>query len=455
MKKVFRSIAALLVVAVAACGGGDPNIDTAKLNLKNKDYQKAMEAVDAALQLNAENAYAYYYKGVVYAEWAKATASVGDRAPYWSSLNEAWKTAAAKYAAVTPPAKEVALMDLSRQSYWASEYNDAIKLAGVDAPTPEGLATAILHLKNAAAINPDSAMTFDILAEVYMMTSDTASAITTLRKATDVGGVSYNRALRLSGILGMQRNFDAKIEVLTTAKTKYPDSIGIVQEMANTYLAAQQTDKALDVVKQLIDKDPSNANYHLVYGTQVYQAVFDLSNEMRKDYDAIFELRRRLNKAKAAARNNPPPKPVKGKPAPVDSVAMISDMLAKVEGGIPAKKQKMREMDSITLAEMKVVAELDPTNHSAYHTMGIVYQNRAAMISAEINSLDALAKDYYDRADEMDAKAKDTLREGLPFYEKAAELKPDNKEYWNSLFKIYTSLNMMDKANEAYDKANG
>lgn len=449
MKKVLQGAIALMLAVVIACGGGDPDIDTAKLNLKNKDYQKALEAVDKAIQLKPDNAYAYYYRGNIYSEWAKATADVSARQEKYMAMREAWNKCVEINNTLPKKGNEVALIDLTLPALWRTEHNTSIELAGADAPTPEQLQTAIAHLKNAQTIAPDTALTPYVLGEVYMMAKDTMNAIASLEYSLKVGGTNYQRAMRLAGIMGSAGKNTEKTELLNALRTSFPDSIGIVQELANTFLATGDTDKAIAVVKELIDKDPSNANYHLVYGTQVYQAVIDLSTDIRKDFDDIFELRRRLNKAKAAARNAP----AKSKSS-VDSVGIITEILTQKEAGVLPKRAKMAELDAITMAEMKVVIELDPTNHTAYNVVGVVYQNRAAIISAEINSLDALAKDYYERSDALDAKAKDTLREGLPYYEKAAELKPENKDYWNSLFRLYTSLNMMDKANEAYDKAN-
>jgi hypothetical protein len=41
----------------------------------------------------------------------------------------------------------------------------------------------------------------------------------------------------------------------------------------------------------------------------------------------------------------------------------------------------------------------------------------------------------------------------MKFYEKAAELDPDNQNYWASLFRIYTTLDMREKAEEAMEKS--
>lgn len=38
-------------------------------------------------------------------------------------------------------------------------------------------------------------------------------------------------------------------------------------------------------------------------------------------------------------------------------------------------------------------------------------------------------------------------------YEKATEIEPDNQSYWRSLFQVYTSLGMNEKAEAAMEKA--
>jgi tetratricopeptide (TPR) repeat protein len=57
------------------------------------------------------------------------------------------------------------------------------------------------------------------------------------------------------------------------------------------------------------------------------------------------------------------------------------------------------------------------------------------------------------KAAKLDKQAKDLLRKSMTNYEKAAELDPENPEYWRSLFQIYTTLGMDEKAAEAEKKA--
>ena len=56
-------------------------------------------------------------------------------------------------------------------------------------------------------------------------------------------------------------------------------------------------------------------------------------------------------------------------------------------------------------------------------------------------------------AQQLDNEARQNLQEALIYYERAAELDPDDTETWQSLFQVYTTLGMEEKAMEAMEKA--
>ncbi|MDZ7717125.1 MAG: hypothetical protein U5J95_13030 [Balneolaceae bacterium] len=63
--------------------------------------------------------------------------------------------------------------------------------------------------------------------------------------------------------------------------------------------------------------------------------------------------------------------------------------------------------------------------------------------------------DDIDEAAKIDEKGKEILRESMKYYETAVEADPDNKEYWRSLFNIYVTLGMDEKADEAMKRRQG
>lgn len=83
-----------------------------------------------------------------------------------------------------------------------------------------------------------------------------------------------------------------------------------------------------------------------------------------------------------------------------------------------------------------------------YNFLGINFQNKAAAFFEKRNFTtdDELSLEY-------DAQAKAELNKAMEYYEKAAELDPDNTNYWEALSRIYLQLDMQEEAEEAMQKA--
>lgn len=94
----------------------------------------------------------------------------------------------------------------------------------------------------------------------------------------------------------------------------------------------------------------------------------------------------------------------------------------------------------------KKAIELDPNNAEAYSNLGLAYSIQAQeILDAVPTDLDINSQQYK----EAGAKAEVLYKKALPFYEKARELKPDDKSLWaQGLYLIYYKLNMADKFEE-------
>jgi adenine-specific DNA methylase len=106
------------------------------------------------------------------------------------------------------------------------------------------------------------------------------------------------------------------------------------------------------------------------------------------------------------------------------------------------------ELTQISAEQMKKVVELEPESESANFILGIIYQNRAANLFERRNNTTDNAQ-----ANEYDDMARDVLQNALTYYERAAEINPDNPDNWQSLFQVYTTLGMEEEAAEAMEKA--
>lgn len=435
MRKILRySLTALVSVFMFyACQGSDPNIETAKLNLKNNDYQKALEATETAIKNDSTSAIAYYYKGYTLSKIAESKTDPSNRTQDYKEMVQAFNHARKLYSKQPKAPKEVTLMNLETERLWTTEHNSAIKLVSNDSTrTPTNLNKAVAHLTNATIIEPDSLISYDVLAEVYNMKKDLPDAENTLQDVININPkAGVNVYLRLATFYLADKKSEQSISVLKKAQSMYPDNVKIVQELANAYLSMNDTQNAITAVESLIQNDPNNAQYRLVYGTELYKLVLDMNDKLTKNYNKVFNLTQELQKTSNKSKEQE----LKSQ---INSLNTANDSLTTQIDGLTSKAE----------VQLKKTIELRPKDATAYHTMGVIYQNKAAALFQQRNNTSDNKK-----AAVFDKEAKETLKKALPYYEKAAQLKPDNKDYWQSLFKVYTTLGMKQKAAEAMKKA--
>jgi len=435
---LYKLTMVLLTVGFLAACGGDPNIESAKLNLNRSDYGKVLESANAALETNPDNPLGHYYKGLATSELAKA-GPVDARESGYSEARSSFDRSLELFAATGRSTNESQYIPLRITQLWADEYNAAVNLVVPDEgePTEAHLARAISHLKNAYAIEPDSVQSLDVASEVYYMQSDIYNAIAYLEMAIEKTSTpeSY-RWLRLTYFYTITEQHEKSLETLNKALTEFPEDIEVTQELANAYLAMGETEKALEVVRQLIAADPQNAQYRLVFGTQIYQYVLDIGDDLRGANDVIIENTRQLRLEER-------------KPRP--DAAVLTQLKTNIADAEALVANLTADIDNFTQQaedELQVAATLEADNPIIFNTLGIIYQNRAANLFDRRNATEDLAV-----ADRLDNEAREMLTKSLPYYERAAELDSENTDYWMALFRIYTTLGLTEKALEAQEKS--
>jgi len=112
-------------------------------------------------------------------------------------------------------------------------------------------------------------------------------------------------------------------------------------------------------------------------------------------------------------------------------------------------EDEANELTAISIENMEEVVRIQPEDDQAYNVLGIIYQNKASNLFEQRNSI----VDDSELVQELDQQARETLQQARQYYEKAAEIDPDQPEYWESLFQVYTTLGMEEKAQDAMEKA--
>lgn len=101
------------------------------------------------------------------------------------------------------------------------------------------------------------------------------------------------------------------------------------------------------------------------------------------------------------------------------------------------------------LADFDRALAIDPTMADAEAGKGRVFYNQAVKINEDA-ALIADAKEYKKALEEMNAM----FRQSMPFFEKAHELAPDNRDYMITLRGLYYRFDMTDKYNAINEELN-
>ncbi|WP_020401655.1 tetratricopeptide repeat protein [Gracilimonas tropica] len=435
MKKLFRNLLAafLFVGVLASCESTDPLIEEAQKNIFTQNYDSALAILDRSIQQNPNSGVPYYYKAMTYAEQARMIEPPANRKDNYKNFRESVETARDLFSQAEETPSEAESVTPLVLNTWGFEHNAAIEYVNNDSVRQQvenPLEVSISHLENAVIINPDSVLSWAILAQVAGMAENYETAISAQEEAMELmDKPESNDYLRLGIYQRNSGNVDGALSTLQNGVEMYPDSIALVQNLADVYMAAGQREKSIETIETLIERDPDNAQYRLALGTQLLQATTEISEQITSNYDMVYDLNSEL-------RNNP------GKRESINS---------SIDSLISLNQELTVEMDALSAKaqdELNRVVELRPEDPKAYEYLAISYQNKAAALYEERN----FTEDN-ELASELDQQAKAELRKAMENYEKAVELDPDNSQYWQSLSRIYVQLDMQEKAEEAMKKA--
>ena len=436
MKKLLKSLSIVCVLAiiVVSCTGGDSFLKEAEKGISAGDYTSALAAIDSALAKDPNNVEAYYLQGRVYGQIAQNNPDIQSRKEEYAKMIESFE----KIHEIETDEKVYEVKELQIENHilekWGKEHNAAVQFATDDPSAPEvenPLKLAEYHLINATTINSDSTLSYEVLSEVYRMQQNYAGAISSLKTAMSLKEKpeAYNYS-NLASFYMMESNYDSAIQVLYDGLEHYPDSVDLTQKLADSYSNKGDYDNSIKTLESLLEREPDNPQYHLVLGTQVYIMASNISDEISAKYDQLFDLERDIRNLRGTEK------------------ADTEKTMQQLNNEIEEAQTRVDELTERAIKELNIVIGLRPDDASTYNTLGIVFQNKAAALFDKRN-----ATSDNEEAAALDAQAKDELRKAMENYEKATELDPDNTDYWSALFRVYTSLGMNDKAEEAMKKA--
>jgi len=114
---------------------------------------------------------------------------------------------------------------------------------------------------------------------------------------------------------------------------------------------------------------------------------------------------------------------------------------------------KIGDIENAILSYQKAI-ELDPSFYDSYYNAGVIYYNKAVKLLEDANKVPAKEMEKYDA---LIAKANIEFKNALPYFEKACELRPNDKFTAETLKNIYfryrnESEDMKKKYNDINEK---
>lgn len=296
-----RSIIVLtsLLLAFIALTGFDcasTEMTSAKLYLQQKNFDKAIDALNKEVAKNPKSDEGYYLLGYLYSE----------RDEYDKMLDVFTKSleVSKKYE------KDISSI---KKSAWAKSFNKGVNLFGKATSTTKDSAQSYFK-KSADAflvaqkVEPDSILTYKNLAFVYFNLGREEDAVEPLKKLATKGkdpeGYRYlgeiysnrgsNRMLAYAkskakddSVQAMQ-DYDEAIKWLEDGRKIAPQNSEILRILANSYIGANKTQIAMNTFKEGVVQDPSNKLYRYNYGVLLLGA--NMYPEAEEQFAKALEL---------------------------------------------------------------------------------------------------------------------------------------------------------------------
>ncbi|MDO7847509.1 tetratricopeptide repeat protein [Hymenobacter sp. M29] len=232
------------------------------------------------------------------------------------------------------------------------------------------------------------------------------------------------------------KDYDKAIENYKLASKLKPQDTTAVLYSAYAYEAKQDYAGAKASYNQLL-----GMNYK---STTLYSRLFQMAKQQKDDAEAAKVLQQALaaypnNKAFMLEDLNLSLATGKGGDA-LDKItkAIAADPSNSNLYAVRGSMYDQQKKNDLALADYKKSVELDPNNFDAQFNLGVYNYNKAAEAYTKASKMDL--KTYNVSGKKLEADGKKYFQASVPYFEKALELQPQDKNTLSSLQKVYFRL---------------
>lgn len=270
MPSRFLTLALSLVVALLVGGAdgcsSDPNVEGAKLDLRNGDYERALENIDEALVTNPDNTEALLLRVEVLRQQYENTAGLQPKAAFLAANYDSMVESLMRAEQLAPADPGV---DQAKLALWAlavNAGNDVIRDPDAD------VADAVNYFNRSTELMPDSTQGYLGLGLAFLRDGNATQALEPFQRGAEINGDDpvlayyYGRTLVLA-----DRASDA-VAYLEEAQNRFPGDEDIQTMLLNAYTLSGETDRAIERYVEAIERQPDNGAFRYNYGALLLQA---------------------------------------------------------------------------------------------------------------------------------------------------------------------------------------
>lgn len=262
-----------LLMGANGCSS-DPNLEGAKLDLRNKDYDRALENVNTAIQRDAQNAEAYDLKGQILQEQAGEVSDPQQHRQIVEEMMQAYNRAVE-----VDPSLEADIQQRLRLAYY-NEFRSGIQAFNRGQNDDAAYEDAVMYFDLAAQIQPDSASAYVNKAYALLNTGRTDDAVEPLELAIEHGDTQAETYMFLADLYNQRNEPQRSLAILEDAVEQHPDSGDLQAQLLNAYVQTGRVDDALEQYRAAVQRDPQNKLYRYNLGSLLLEA---------EEYDEAIE----------------------------------------------------------------------------------------------------------------------------------------------------------------------
>lgn len=344
----------------------------------------AQELLDQASELRSKDPNsidAAILEGQAYSKLAREK-SPSARLDDYRTMKDAFGSALNRNAADRLPNSVIETVNHTLNTSWSLEHNTGAGIISSDSTrSTQQLRTALAHAQNAVLIQPDSLISYELLADTYALLGEPEDAIKTLLLADSLHRPESQRIHEHIAFLYMNaENAEEAVTWYESAlrwqqsraeRNVYPGEPGLQRGslintwhgLVNAYIAAGQSDNAISSLEQLLEISPANRSYKSVLSTQLVARIStQFENSSTPDRSLIVTT---LDKLSELVKNDPDAMLSVATNLTTVSTSVVESKLAENESYSASEDLDIMLICDAAISLYQEVLSIDATNTTA------------------------------------------------------------------------------------------